>query len=65
MLTANGRQQAAYARYVNKQSKGRVKQQRIFHSGKPQMPVNEAPAEVSEPVESTSTGPQATAENVP
>ncbi len=65
MLTSSGRQQAAYARYVNKQSQGRVKQQRIFHSDKPKMPVNQAPAEVSEPVESTSSGPQATAENVP
>ncbi len=65
MLTSSGRQQAAYARYVNKQSKGRVKQQRMFASSKPQMPVNNEPAEVSEPVEATSSGPQAVAENVP
>ena len=65
MLTSSGHQQAAYARYVNKQSHGRVKQQRMFHSSKPQMPVNDEPAEASEPVETTSSGPQTVAENVP
>ena len=59
MLTQSGRQQAAYARYVSKSSKGRVKQQRLFHSNKPAMPVTE-PAEARE-----SSGPQAVAENVP
>lgn len=64
MLTSSGRQQAAYARYVNKQSHGRVKQQRMFHSsGKPQMPMNDEPAEASE--ETASSGPQSDAENVP
>lgn len=62
MLTQSGRQQAAYARYVSKSSKGRVKQQRMFHSNKPSMPVTE-PAESREPVESSS--PQAVAENAP
>ncbi len=62
MLTHNGRQEAAYARYVRKSSKGRVKQQRLFHSNKPAMPVTE-PAEASEPVESSN--PQAVAENAP
>ena len=65
MLTSSGRQQASYARYVSKQSHGRVKQQRIFHSSKPQMPVNNEPAEASEPMETASAGPQAVAENVP
>ncbi len=62
MLTHSGRQQAAYARYVSKSSKGRVKQQRLFHSNKPAMPVTE-PVESSGPAESS--GPQAVAENVP
>jgi len=61
MLTKSGRQQAAYARYVNKSSHGRVKQQRLFHSGKPAMPMN-VPVEPTEPIESA--GPQAVAEDV-
>jgi hypothetical protein len=66
MLTANGRREAAYSHYVNKQSQGRVKQRRMFHSNKPQMPVNDEPAAASEPVESVSagtTGPEAVGEN--
>ena len=39
MLTANGRRQRAYEHYVAKSSMGRVKQQRLFNSGKTQMPV--------------------------
>jgi hypothetical protein len=39
MLTASGRQQRAYEHYVRKSSLGRVKQQRLFNSGKSQMPV--------------------------
>jgi hypothetical protein len=39
MLTSSGRQQRAYERYVRKSSLGRVKQQRLFNSGKAQMPV--------------------------
>jgi hypothetical protein len=39
MLTANGRRQRAYEHYVRKSSMGRVKQQRLFNSGKTQMPV--------------------------
>jgi hypothetical protein len=62
MLTKSGRQQAAYARYVSKMSKGRVKQQRFFHSKKPAMPVTE-PVETKEPT--ISSGPQAVAENAP
>lgn len=62
MLTSSGRQEAAYARYVRKSSKGRVTQQRMFHSGQPAMPVTQ-PTEPSEPVESA--GPVAVAENVP
>lgn len=65
MMTSSGRQQAAYARYVSKQSHGRVKQQRIFHSNKPQMPMNDEPAEASAPVETASSGPEAVAESVP
>lgn len=65
MLTAQGRREAAYSRYVNKQSHGRVKQQRMFHSSKPQMPVNDEPMQASEPVETTSFGPQTVAENTP
>ena len=65
MLTQNGRNQAAYARYVSKSSQGRVKQQRLFHSNKPAMPVTTPEAEPNEPVESESSGPQAVAENVP
>lgn len=65
MLTSSGRREASYSRYVSKQSHGRVKQQRMFHSNKPQMPVNDEPAEASAPVETASSGPQAVAENVP
>ncbi len=62
MLTHDGRQQAAYARYVRKSSQGRVKQQRLFHSNKPAMPVTES----TEPtVAVESSGPQAVGENVP
>lgn len=59
MFTASGRQQAAYARYVSKSSKGRVKQQRMFRSNKPAMPI----ATPSEPV--VDSGPVAVAENAP
>jgi ABC-type glycerol-3-phosphate transport system substrate-binding protein len=60
MLTASGRQQRAYERYVRKSSLGRVKQQKLFHSGKTQMPVTRpteqlVAAEVSGP-ESISAG---------
>ncbi len=60
MLTSNGRQQAAYARYVQKSSKGRVKQQKIFHSNKPSMPMT-MPDEPT--VTAESSGPQAVAES--
>ncbi len=40
MLTAQGRQERAYSRYVNKMSAGRVKQQkRFFSKQKNTMPV--------------------------
>jgi hypothetical protein len=54
MLTAQGRRERAYAHYVAKYSRGRVKQQRklsgLFHA--PKMPH----LEPSEPVESTQAG---------
>lgn len=59
MLTESGRRQAAYARYVNKSSKARMKQQKMFRSSKPAMPITTP----SEPVEDS--GPVAVAENVP
>ena len=62
MLTSSGRHEAAYARYVSKQSKGRVKQQKIFHSKKPSMPVTR-PDEFTLTAESS--GPVAVAENAP
>jgi hypothetical protein len=68
MLTADGRRQAAYARYVSKSSKGRVKQQRIFHSGKPSMPVtvpNEEPGQMTTTTNPEDAGPQAVAQNAP
>jgi hypothetical protein len=60
MLSASGRQQRAYERYVRKSSLGRVKQQKLFHSGKTQMPLmrpteQTVAAEVSGP-ESISDG---------
>lgn len=39
MLTAQGRQERAYARYVHKSSLGRVKQQKRFTSKQNTMPV--------------------------
>lgn len=39
MLTAQGRQERAYERYVRKCSLGRVKQQKRFASAKSPMPV--------------------------
>ena len=54
------RQQRAYQKYVQKQSGARVKQQSLFRkSGKPQMPAQS----VSEPEESTSTGPEAVSDS--
>lgn len=59
MFTSSGRQQAAYARYIRKSSQGRVRQQKMFHSNKPAMPVTM----LEESSESAS--PVAVAENVP
>ncbi len=56
MLTQQGRQEAAYARYVSKSSQGRVRQQKIFHSSKPSMPVTQ-PEEPT--VTAGESGPQA------
>jgi hypothetical protein len=55
MLTAQGRQERAYAHYVHKMSAGRVKQQKRFASKQNTMPVTKE----SEPVMTTeSSGPQ-------
>ena len=54
-MTATGRQQHAYARYVSKMSKGRVKQQTKFRSKKPQMPTTQP----SEATKNMQSGPQA------
>lgn len=51
MLTKSGRQQAAYERYVRKMSLGRVRQQKLFHNGRPPMPITQP----SEPSETTAT----------
>ncbi|MDQ6911298.1 MAG: hypothetical protein M3128_00280 [Verrucomicrobiota bacterium] len=53
--TESGRQQHAYARYVRKMSKGRVKQQTKFRSSKPQMPTTQP----GEPIQNMESGPQA------
>lgn len=65
MLTSSGRQQAAYARYVRKSSKGRVKQQKMFHSNKPPMPMTMPEQESTETVRAEDSGPQAVAQNAP
>lgn len=55
MLTAQGRQERAYARYVRKSSLGRVKQQKLFAARGNTMPVTHP----SEPVATTeASGPQ-------
>ena len=57
MLTAQGRRERAYEKYVRKSSHGRVKQQRMFSGKKPTMPV--MPAQQSEPtIAAGSTGPE-------
>ena len=55
MLTAQGRRQRAYDRYVRKSSQGRVKQQKRFAAKGNTMPV----MHLSGPVETTeSSGPE-------
>jgi hypothetical protein len=55
MLTARGRQEAAYERYVRKSSLGRVKQQKKLSYKKTKIPVMEP----SEPVETSAvSGPE-------
>jgi hypothetical protein len=55
MLTAQGRQERAYAHYVRKSSLGRVKQQKLFAARGNTMPVTHS----SEPVMTTETsGPE-------
>ena len=49
MLTAQGRRERAYDRYVRKSSQGRVKQQKRFAAKGNTMPVTH----LSEPVETT------------
>lgn len=52
MLTAGGRRERAYERYVRKSSHGRVKQQKRFSFKKTKLPVMEP----TEPMESTEVG---------
>ena len=55
MLTAQGRRERAYDRYVRKSSQGRVKQQKRFAAKGNTMPV----MHLSEPVETTEgSGPE-------
>ena len=55
MLTAQGRRERAYDRYVRKSSQGRVKQQKRFAARGNTMPV----MHLSEPVETTEvSGPE-------
>ena len=55
MLTAQGRRERAYDRYVRKSSQGRVKQQKRFAAKGHTMPV----MHLSEPVETTDvSGPE-------
>ena len=55
MLTAQGRRERAYTRYVQKSSLGRVKQQRRLFAKKPTMPVMQP----TEPIVATETsGPE-------
>jgi hypothetical protein len=56
MLTAQGRRQRAYERYVRKSSLGRVKQQKRFAARGNTMPVMHATPVVSEPTEAS--GPE-------
>lgn len=55
MLTAQGRRERAYERYVRKSSHGRVKQQKLFAARGNTMPVSH-PSEVMEPTEAS--GPE-------
>jgi outer membrane biogenesis lipoprotein LolB len=55
MLTAQGRRERAYERYVHKSSQGRVKQQKRFAARGKTMPVTH----LSRPVETTDvSGPE-------
>jgi outer membrane biogenesis lipoprotein LolB len=56
MLTAQGRQERAYARYVRKSSLGRVKQQKLFAARGNTMPVTHPSAPV---LTTEASGPQA------
>ena len=58
MLTARGRQERAYTRYVQKSSLGRVKQQRRMFGKKPTMPVMQ-PTEPMVATETQTSGPEA------
>jgi len=59
MLTAQGRQEGAYARYVRKSSLGRVKQQKLFAARGNTMPVTHS----TEPVMTTeASGPESVSE---
>ncbi len=65
MMTAQGRREQAYERYVHKSSLGRLKQQRFFASHESTMPVTpmEDPVQSFQPMPSgDSAGPQAVGE---
>ena len=62
MLTARGRQEAAYERYVRKSSLGRVKQQKKLSYKKTKIPA----MPISEPMESTAvSGPESISSGSP
>jgi hypothetical protein len=57
MLTANGRREHAYARYVQKSSLGRVKQQKKLRPQKVKIPETQ-PSEPVIATEASGSGPQ-------
>lgn len=65
MMTAQGRRERSYERYVQKSNKGRLKQQRFFASHETTMPVTpmEDPVQSFQPMPSGDiSGPQAVGE---
>jgi hypothetical protein len=58
MLTASGRQQRAYERYVRKSSLGRVKQQKRMSAKKPRVPVIPVMQPTEPTVATEASGPE-------
>jgi hypothetical protein len=58
MLTAQGRRERAYEKYVRKSSQGRVKQQKLFSGKKPSMPVIPAMQSSEPTLVSEASGPE-------